>query len=148
MKINDTNAYCFYVILVLHEKLIFFLIQFIFTKAKSWAANINKLKKIKQDLIILFIFLLIMVLYSFLFFVTCKLWIIRSLLERGSWMVSHWISHDFEFSFAKTCCPIKAREPSLCYYFTHSWGEINEFMSFTRTLVQTEWNQISWNFEA
>lgn len=74
MKINDTNAYCFHVILVLHEKLIIFLKQFIFTKAKSWTANIKNLKKIKQDLIILFIFLLIMVLNSFfsLLFVNCE----------------------------------------------------------------------------
>ena len=47
-----------------------------------------------------------------------------------------------EFSFSKTSCLTKAEEPSLPYYFTHSWRENNWIHTFPKG-ISAMWNAIS-----
>ena len=46
-----------------------------------------------------------------------------------------------EFSFSYTSCLIKAEEPSLPYYFTHSWRENNWIHTFPKG-ISAMWNAI------
>ena len=47
-----------------------------------------------------------------------------------------------DFSFSKTSCLTKAEEPSLSYYFTHSWRENNWIHTFPKC-ISAMWNATS-----
>ena len=51
-----------------------------------------------------------------------------------------------EFSFSWTSCLTMAEEPSLPYYFTHSWRENNWIHTFPKG-ISSMWNAISPGFE-
>ena len=58
------------------------------------------------------------------------------------WHKVNFLAEFNGFEFSKTSCLAKAEEPSLSYYFTHSWRENNWIHTFPKG-ISSIWNAIS-----